>query len=158
MNVLIADDDNVMIRLLSTSFRKAGFATYVAFDVVQATQLIRRHRIDAVVLDMQMPGGSGADVIDRLKLSRKTGDIQILVVSGSVEPDAREKLLARGADDFFPKPPDLERLVALIRSLTATAAARARNERQGKARKSGPNNARSTAEKLIAEAIEHHRA
>jgi DNA-binding response OmpR family regulator len=121
MNVLIADDDNLMIRLLSTAFQKAGFATFVAFDVVQATMAVRRQRIDAVVFDMAMPGGSSADVIHRLKLSKKTGDIPIIVVSGSVEPDARKRILAMGADDFFPKPPDLEDLVISLRRLTDNA-------------------------------------
>src|ERR1051325_1686266 len=118
MNVLIADDENVMIRLLSTAFRQAGFATFVAFDVVQATMTIRRQRIDAVVLDMSMPGGSGAHVIQRLKLSKRTGNIPIIVVSGSVELDARERILALGADDFFVKPPDLEKPVKSLRRLT----------------------------------------
>ena len=118
MNVLIADDDNMMIRLLSTAFRKAGLATFVAFDVVQASQIIRRHRIDAVVVDMAMPGGSGEDVINRLKLSKKMGAIPIIVVSGSVEPDARERILAMGADDFFVKPPDMDRLIQSLQSLT----------------------------------------
>lgn len=144
MNVLIADDDNLMIRLLSTAFQKAGFATFVAFDVVQATMAVRRQRIDAVVLDMAMPGGSGADVIHRLKLSKKTGDIPIIVVSGSVEPDARKRILAMGADDFFAKPPDLEDLVISLRRLTDNAPiSRTTN---------------SFAIRLVAEAMEYHGA
>jgi DNA-binding response OmpR family regulator len=144
MNVLIADDDNLMIRLLSTAFQKAGFATFVAFDVVQATMLVRRQRIDAVVLDMAMPGGSGADVIHRLKLSKKTGDIPIIVVSGSVEPDAPKRILAMGADDFFPKPPDLEDLVISLRRLTDNAP------------KSRITN--SIAARLVTDAMEYHGA
>jgi DNA-binding response OmpR family regulator len=117
MNVLIADDDQVMIRLLSVAFRKAGFATFVVFDVVQASQTIRLKKIDAVVLDLAMPGGSGVDVIHRLKLSRRTVQIPIIVVSGSVSPNAREQLLSLGADDFFSKPPDVDALVASVRAL-----------------------------------------
>ena len=144
MNVLIADDDNLMIRLLSTAFQKAGFATFVAFDVVQATMAVRRQRIDAVVLDMAMPGGSSADVIPRLKLSKKTGDIPIIVVSGSVEPDARKRILAMGADDFFPMPPDLEDLVISLRRLTDNAP------------KSRTTN--SFAARLVADAMGYHGA
>lgn len=119
MNVLIADDDPVIIRLLSTELRKAGFATFIAYDVVQAMATIRRNRIEAVVLDMSMPGGSGADVIHRLKTSTRTGQIPILVVSGTVDTSAREKILAMGADDFFCKPPDTNRLVEALRTFSA---------------------------------------
>lgn len=118
MNILIADDDPVMIRLLSTTLRRAGFATFIAYDVVQATQTIHRSRINAVVLDMAMPGGSGADVIRRLKLSRRTGDIPVIVVSGSVEAEVAKSVLAMGADAFFPKPPDVEAIAACLRALT----------------------------------------
>jgi DNA-binding response OmpR family regulator len=121
MNVLIADRDNLMIRLISSAFREAGFATFIALDVRQATMLVRSQRIDAVVLDMALPGGSGEDVIHRLKLSKRTGNVPVIVVSGSVEPAARERILAMGADDFFEKPADLEKLVESLRGLTSTS-------------------------------------
>jgi len=108
-----------MIRLLSAEFRKEGWATLVAFDVVQATAETRRSRIDAVVLDMCMPGGSGRDVIHRLKNSNRTGQIPIVVVSGSVQPEARQEILAAGADDFFLKPPDVPAVIESIRRLAA---------------------------------------
>jgi len=83
-------------------------------------------------------------VIHRLKLSKKTGDIPIIVVSGSVEPDARKRILAMGADDFFPKPPDLEDLVISLRRLTDNAP------------KSRTTN--SIAARLVTDAIEYHGA
>lgn len=117
MNVLIADDDPFMIRLLSSGLRRNGFETYLAYDVLQATQMIQRHQIDAVVLDISMPGGSGAEVIRRLRMFKQTVNIPIVVVSGTVGDDARKKLLDMGADDFFPKPADIEQLAASVRRL-----------------------------------------
>jgi CheY-like chemotaxis protein len=61
-------------------------------------------------------------VIERLKLSKKTGSIPIIVVIGSVDPDTRERVLGLGADAFFPKPPDLDELVATLARLTNTPA------------------------------------
>jgi len=123
MNVLITDDDPVIIRLLSTELRKAGFATFVAYDVVQAMATIRRSNIDAVVLDMCMPGGTGRDVIHRLKTSNRTGQVPILVVTGSVGPEDRDEIVAAGADAFFLKPPDVPALIAALRALTSPEAA-----------------------------------
>ena len=121
MNVLIADDDPVMIRLLSTELRKAGFATFIANDAAQATAEIRRSRIDAVVLDLHMPGGTSHDVIHRMKTSNRTGQIPIAVVSGSVGPEGAQQALAAGADAFFPKPPDIAALVRTLNELTRGA-------------------------------------
>ena len=118
MNVLICDDDPIIIKLLSTELRKTGFATFVAYDVVQAMTTIRRSEIDAVVLDMSMPGGSGRDVIHRLKSSNRTGQVAILVVSGSLAPEERDAILDAGADMFFPKPPDVAAVIAGLRALT----------------------------------------
>lgn len=118
MNVLIADDDPVIIRLLSMALRKAGFATFVAYDVVQAMATIRRSKIDAVVLDLSMPGGSGHDVVHRLKSSNRTGQIPIIVVSGSAGAEQKAQVLADGADLFLEKPPDLAALLAGVAKLT----------------------------------------
>ena len=117
MNVLVADDDPVMIRLLSTELRKAGFATFIAYDVVQATVEIRRSRIDVVVTDLCMPGGSGRDIIHRLKSSTRTGQIPVIVVSGSIGPEARQEFIDMGADGLFLKPPDIPALIRSIREL-----------------------------------------
>jgi len=113
-NILIVDDDKLIIRLLSTELRKAGYATFVSFDVVQAVTAIRRHPIDAVLLDMRMPGGSGEDVIRRLKLSKRTGQIPIFVVTGSVPDANRVDLIAMGAEEVFFKPPDMKLLLAKL--------------------------------------------
>jgi len=117
MTILIADDDPLMILLLSLAFQRAGFATCVALDVVQATQIINRQRVDAVVLDMSMPGGTGADLIHRLRMFKRTVRVPVVVVSGTVEDDARQQLLEMGADAFFPKPPKVEELIASVHRL-----------------------------------------
>ena len=123
MNVLIADDDPLMIRLLTTALQCEGFATFVANDLMQAVTMINRCRIDAVLLDLSMPGGSGADIIQRLKSSHKTGSIPIVVISGSIDPNASDEILALGADRFFTKPPRLALVVQSLRELLPAAAA-----------------------------------
>ena len=122
-NVLIADDDPLMIKLLTTALQCEGFATFVASDVSQAVAMINRCRIDAVLMDLSMPGGSGADIIQRLKSSHKTGSIPIVVISGSIDPNASGDILALGADRFFTKPPRLALVVQALRELLPAVAA-----------------------------------
>src|SRR5690348_1163068 len=122
-NVLIADDDPLMIRLLTAALQCEGLATFVANDVTQAVAMINRCRIDAVLMDLSMPGGSGADIIQRLKSSHKTGCIPIVVISGSIDPNASDEILALGADRFFTKPPRLALVVQALRELLPAVAA-----------------------------------
>jgi DNA-binding response OmpR family regulator len=112
MNILIADDDRTTAHLLSTRLSQAGHHTSVAFDTMQTMMLCLRHKPDAVLLDLQMPGGSGLQVLHRLKSSAKTATIPVIVLTEHAE---NERLaLEQGADAFLLKPPDFERISAIL--------------------------------------------
>lgn len=121
--ILVTDDDRVLVRVLTSYLQKHRFCTLVAHTVPEAINLVTRSKVDAVILDMNMPGGSGADVIRRMKAFNRTGPIPIVVLSGSLDGDARATVLAMGADSYFPKPPALEELIANVRVLIARAEA-----------------------------------
>lgn len=72
MNILIADDDRIQIMLVTAFLRKAGFTVSSAFDAMQAFTLAIRTTPAAIVLDVNMPGGTGLEVLKRLKNSYKT--------------------------------------------------------------------------------------
>ena len=69
MKVVIADDDKVVIRLLSAGLRRSGFEVIPAYDAMQAIMATMRHLPDVVLLDINMPGGTGKPLdIDDLVL------------------------------------------------------------------------------------------
>jgi two-component system cell cycle response regulator len=113
-NVLVIDDDRVVAHLIADRLQRSAFATIFATDVPDALHVLNAFRIDAVVLDMQLPSGTGLDVIQRLRTFSRHGDIPILVVSGSLDEDGARFALAAGADHYFPKPPDLDALLAKL--------------------------------------------
>lgn len=119
-NVLVVDDDRVTANLIGYHLQRDGFATIFATDVPDALRVVSTFRIDAVVLDLELPSGSGLDIIQRLKSSSRTGEIPIFICSGSADEHAADFALAAGADQFFPKPPDMEALVAAIQQWFAT--------------------------------------
>lgn len=116
MTILIADDDRVLCQVLSVRLRKAGYNVVTVYDAMQAIIMAFRRPPDAVVLDINMPGGTGLQVLRQLKNSFKTSGIPIIVLSGSVDPGAVETVTSLGADEFLTKPPDIERLEALLKA------------------------------------------
>ena len=117
MKVLLVDDDRMWIALLEASFRERGFDVLTAFDGVQATMQAFQGGPDLIVLDVQMPGGTGFEALKRLKMSRKTVRIPVLVVSGLEDPGLRTKLVGLGAAEHVSKPTTTDRVCAAARAL-----------------------------------------
>jgi PAS domain S-box-containing protein len=108
--VLLVDDEPLIIDVGRNLLEHLGFKVLVAESGERAVELLRanRGRIDAVVLDMIMPGLSGAETFDRLH--EIDPGIRVLLSSGySIDSQARE-ILARGCSDFIQKPYDLKEL------------------------------------------------
>ena len=116
--ILVADDDRVLAQLLSSRLSKANYSVVVSYDAMHAFMVAMRLAPAAVILDINMPGGTGFEVLKRLKSSTKTSLIPVIVLSGSVDPADVQNVINMGADEFLGKPPDFERLEgALIRLL-----------------------------------------
>jgi CheY-like chemotaxis protein len=74
----------------------------------------RRTAPDAIVLDINMPGGSGIEVLRRLRRSLKTQSIPVVVVSGSIDSDVRNAAMELGVTNFLAKPVDLDQLCRIL--------------------------------------------
>ncbi len=120
VHILIADDDPLIGQLLSAAFQREGWRTTVARDAMQSMMYaLRTPQPDVVLLDLNMPGGAGMDVLQRLKLSTKTLQIPVLIITGSTDPDLPTKAAALGAADYMTKPVDPEAVIAKVKALTA---------------------------------------
>lgn len=116
MTILIADDDRVLTQGLSVRLQQAGYAVVVVYDAMQAIMKALRNPPDAILLDVNMPGGAGLLALRRLKNSITTNQIPLLVISGSIDADMAATLTSSGADAFLAKPPDFERLEAILKA------------------------------------------
>jgi CheY-like chemotaxis protein len=114
VKALLADDDRVLTLLLSSRLRARGVEIVVAHDAMQALMSAMRSPPDVIVLDVQMPGGTGIETLKKLKLSAKTSMIPVVVLSGSVEPETSEQVKALGAEQFLLKPIDPDRLFQVL--------------------------------------------
>ena len=117
MTILIADDDRVQVLLLSKHLMKKGIEVAGAYDAMQAFSTVMKKPFDAVLLDINMPAGTGYEVLRRMRASLRTSLIPVVVISGSIRADEEEKVRALGADGFLKKPVDLEQLDRVLAGL-----------------------------------------
>jgi DNA-binding response OmpR family regulator len=118
MKILLADDDRLQTHMIAGRLKAKGHKVIVAHDAIQAWMTAIQNLPDAIVLDIQMPGGTGVAVLKQLKTSTKTSQIPIIVLSGSMEPKiAAEMVKGLGADEFLTKPVDLNLLFSSLSRL-----------------------------------------
>lgn len=108
--VLIADDSRFQRQMLASFLLPKKFEIIFAVDALQTWMMALRSTPDLILLDINMPGGTGIEVLKRLRVSNKTQQIPVIVVSGdetvTTEATAREL----GALDFLHKPVDQQKL------------------------------------------------
>jgi len=114
MTILIADDDRVHVQLVSTRLKKLGFDVAIAFDALQAFTIAIRTAPAVVLLDVYMPGGTGLEVLKRLKGSSKTNQIPVIVISGGKNEKTPSAVKDLGAAEYLCKPVDFDLLVQTL--------------------------------------------
>lgn len=112
--ILIADDDAEITRLLSVYLQANGFTIMTAADAMQTARLSRF--VDAILLDVHLPGGDGMDVLTRVKRAPQTKSVPVIMLTADPGPELPQRALALGASDFLHKPLDLEQLLASLKS------------------------------------------
>ena len=110
MKVLLADDDRQLCQLLNAALRQHGWEVILAFDAAQALVMAKNGTPDVIVLDINMPGGTGIGALEKLSMNMKTSMIPILILSGSQDPIIEDKAKALGAVGYIHKPVDIEEL------------------------------------------------
>ncbi len=115
--ILVADDDRVWAELLGETLRRKGFDVVIAFDAMQVTMTAQKRLPALVVLDVQMPGGTGVDALKRLRMSSRTAMIPVLVVSGSTDPAVANTMAQLGVTRFIPKPTTADEIADVVATL-----------------------------------------
>jgi len=115
--ILVADDDRVVVELVSLWLEAHGFSVARAADGMQVIMTVRRAPPAAILLDLMMPGGTGFDVLTRLHSNAAMKSIPVIIMSASVDPDLPHKALQSGADAFLYKPMEQDELLATIRGV-----------------------------------------
>ncbi len=120
MRILIAEDDSILADGLSRSLRCDGYAVDIVHDGRSADSALRLQSFDLLILDLDLPGIHGLDLL-RLLRQRKN-DIPVLILTAADAVEQRVKGLDQGADDYMAKPFALTELEARVRALTRRTA------------------------------------
>lgn len=101
INILIADDEKDMLKILQAYFKKEGYNVFLAEDGEQAIDLFYNEQIDLAILDWMMPYNSGINVCKEIK---KNGHTKVLMLTAKSEDEDELQALKQGADDYVRKP------------------------------------------------------
>lgn len=114
--ILIVDDRPANVALLEDLLQGEGYLHVTkTFDPRAASELHRANDFDLILLDIEMPGMNGFEVMRELKEVTTHGYVPILVIT--VQPEYKLKALASGARDFISKPLDIAELKTRIRNM-----------------------------------------
>jgi DNA-binding response OmpR family regulator len=113
--VLVVDDEPDIVDFLTTVLVDEGYVTETAGDGVEAMEKIESVRPSLVILDLMMPRMTGFEVLNALREKRLAARPAIIVLSAKSSHQDILEALESGADDFIPKPFDLEDLLLRIR-------------------------------------------
>jgi len=116
--VLVVDDKRQNLELLELLMEHAGHRVLAAASGPEALEILENEKIDLALLDVAMPGMSGIDLCNRIKLRPETAHVPVILISGHLTGDGDVVTgLSGGADEYIVKPIDTAVLKARVESL-----------------------------------------
>ncbi|MCG6948021.1 MAG: response regulator [Acidobacteria bacterium] len=115
--VLLVDDEEEFVDTLAERMRNRGMEVSTSNSGKDALDLIDSDSFDVVVLDLQMPGMDGIEVLERIKQRRP--DIQVVLLTGHATVEKGVEAMKQGALEFLEKPIDFSKLSEIIHKAKA---------------------------------------
>jgi PAS domain S-box-containing protein len=115
--VMIVEDEQPMVRLLSERLQRSGYRVLTALDGKKAIDLFRSHtgKIDIVLLDLNLPKVDGVNVVRALTDERP--ETRVIVASGYFKEEVKEQLLRSGVTDCIQKPYLIDEFLEKVNSV-----------------------------------------
>ena len=115
--ILIVDDEVAMCNMLQMLLSFKGYACEMAHNGVEALEIVRRQKIDLVLLDIMMPVMNGFEFCRTIKKDENLRAIPVVMITALSEKKDRIEGIEAGADDFINKPLDHSEVLARIKML-----------------------------------------
>ena len=123
MRILVVEDNATLADWLTRTLRKDGYSVDCIANGIDADYALKAETFDLVILDLELPGLGGKEVLVRLRSRGSTTPVLVLTANNTLQ--SRVSGLDLGADDYLAKPFDIEELEARIRVLVRRSAGHA---------------------------------
>lgn len=114
--ILIIEDDEDIQQLVSFNLLKSGFHVTCAGSGEEGLRLLRKEKIDCVLLDLMLPGQSGMEICRQIRATAGFSAVPVIMLTAKREEDEMVAGLEGGADDYITKPFSPKVLVARVKS------------------------------------------
>jgi two-component system alkaline phosphatase synthesis response regulator PhoP len=118
--ILVVDDDPDLVESVAMKVESKNFRVAKAYDGIEAWEKIKEERPNLIILDVMMPRKNGYELCDELKKDSQYKDIVVVLLTAVGDAVTTTKYTHFGgkttlADDFIPKPIDLDRLMEIVK-------------------------------------------
>jgi len=114
MKILLVEDNEMNLDMLSRRLSRRGFEIAIAMDGAQGVELAKAEMPDLILMDMSLPVMDGWEATRRLKADPQVQHIPIIALTAHAISGDRERCLAAGCDEYESKPVKFPRLLAKI--------------------------------------------
>jgi two-component system phosphate regulon response regulator PhoB len=115
LKILVIEDERALVEVLTINLEREGFEVFLATDGMEGLRQAQLKLPDLIVLDLMLPLKSGLEVCRELKLSPKTREIPVVMVTAKAEESDQLVGFATGADDYVTKPYSMKVLIQRIK-------------------------------------------
>ena len=116
-NILVVDDEENIVELLTYNLEKSGYHVYSSDTGEQALQILNEYNIDLAVLDLMLPGIDGLEILKYIRGNERLKDLPVILLTAKNEEVHKVIGLELGADDYMGKPFGVSELLARIKAL-----------------------------------------
>jgi DNA-binding response OmpR family regulator len=120
--ILVCDDEAHIRRIVAAKLRETGYEVLEARDGVQGLEIARRERPILVITDLQMPGGTGLEMAQQLRLHPETGAIPLLMLTARGYILTPEELAQTNIREVVAKPFGVRQLIERVRAVLSPGA------------------------------------
>lgn len=117
VEVLLVDDETELLESLKPVLERRGMRVRTADGGEKALAMLATDPVEVVVLDVKMPGLDGVEVLKRIKAERPA--VEVVLLTGHPTVDTAMRGVKEGAFDYVVKPPEIEKLAAVVRAAQA---------------------------------------
>lgn len=113
--ILIVEDNDLNLKLFNDLLQAHGYQTVEIKDGLDAVGVVKRHKPDLIIMDIQLPEISGLDVTKKIKADKEIANIPVIAVTAFAMKDDEEKILRAGCQAYISKPISIVSFLDTIR-------------------------------------------